>query len=209
MGKDLLYKNGEAFEYDGNTYVVGDKVIANKNSIYEGLIGTICEMHIGADTETDNKTPDIYCQFQHPIMAVNKEKARKRLSEAYKKDVSFDDVGTDRVVMSPDMIIPISELCNYDNTKKIYILIEDTAIDENSSVSAEVFSDLNIARTQMELKLIKKFEDGMLNGKELDNNYIFEETEDSYECYRASCYCEWHYSLKHVEQDVNMGGENI
>jgi len=205
--KTVLSKIGEMVEYAGKKYAVGEKVIANSNSVYEGLIGTIYEIHIGKDS--CNETPDIYCRFQEPVMTVNKEKVRKRLSEAYKKDIRLADAGLDCVIMSPHMIIPVSELCSCENKKKIYILTEDTVIDENGSIFVDVFSDLSIARANMELKLKEEFESGMLKDKKEDEDYVFEETENSYECYLASRYCEEHYLLKLEEKELNMYEEKV
>ena len=59
---------GAKFHYAGITYTIGDTVIANAESEYEGLFGTITEIRDGNDQETDNDTPDIYCTFIPPLI---------------------------------------------------------------------------------------------------------------------------------------------
>ena len=44
----LLDKVGEAFYYEGKKYVIGEQVLANDASEYEGLFGRILEKVGGA-----------------------------------------------------------------------------------------------------------------------------------------------------------------
>ena len=73
----VLRNEGEKFSYMGKEFTIGDKVLATCESEYEGLVGEIIEIRDGEDKETDNDTPDIYCRFAEPVMAVNKEDAQK------------------------------------------------------------------------------------------------------------------------------------
>ena len=49
----ILNRTGAAFIYDDVTYRIGDSVVANAESVYHGLIGTITEIRDGADKETE------------------------------------------------------------------------------------------------------------------------------------------------------------
>ena len=62
----ILNKPGETFEYEGRKFMIGDQIIANGKSVYEGLFGTITETRDGEDKETENETPDLYCRFEEP-----------------------------------------------------------------------------------------------------------------------------------------------
>ena len=50
----ILNKPGETFEYEGGKLMIGDQIIANGKSVYEGLFGTITEIRDGKDKETEN-----------------------------------------------------------------------------------------------------------------------------------------------------------
>lgn len=62
----ILRENGTRFCADGKVFTIGGRISANGESEYEGLFGTITEIRSGADRETENDTPDIYCDFETP-----------------------------------------------------------------------------------------------------------------------------------------------
>lgn len=203
----IMTKIGEMIEYAGKKYAVGEKVIANKNSVYEGLIGTIYEIHIGKDT--CNETPDIYCRFREPVMKVNKEKVRKRLSEAYKKDIRLADAGLDCVIMSPEMLVCMSDLDDGAYKKKVYLLIEDAAVDNDTFYTTDVFADMDMAQQQFEIKLSKEMDKGMLKDITVSDEYVLEVGDNSFEYFRSGRFCEWHYSLKIIEEEIVIPNEFI
>ena len=205
----ILSKIGEMIEYAGKKYAVGEKVIANKNSVYEGLIGTIYEIHTDTEKETCNETPDIYCRFQEPVMKVNKEKVRKRLSEAYKKDIRLADVGLDCVIMSPEMLVCMSDLDDGAYKKKVYLLIEDAAVDSDTFYTTDVFADMDMAQQQFEIKLSKEMDKGMLKDITVSDEYVLEVGDTSFEYFRSGRFCEWHYSLKIIEEEIVIKNEFI
>ena len=65
----ILNKYGDTFQYDGIDYAIGDIIVATDASEYEGLVGRIIEIRDGADKDTENETPDIYCSFEVPLLA--------------------------------------------------------------------------------------------------------------------------------------------
>lgn len=77
--------------FNGVSYDVGDTVVANDLSDYEGLVGTITEIRAGEDKETDNPGVDIYCAFAYPRFI----RQRSDFSEL---------PPVDSVIMSPEMI---------------------------------------------------------------------------------------------------------
>lgn len=103
----ILHRIGEKIIRTGRTYKVGSVVIANDQSEYEGLRGIIKEIRDGKDKETENVTPDIYCDFDVPESKDEVLKLEKRFSSLYETKKSIDDIVLDCVVMSPDMLVPV------------------------------------------------------------------------------------------------------
>ena len=81
----ILNRNGATFTYDGNTYTVGDRVVATEESAYEGLFGTILEIRTGKDKSTDNDTPDFHCAFLPPAIPAEVVALESRFSALYKQ----------------------------------------------------------------------------------------------------------------------------
>lgn len=100
----ILSKNGEEFLYEGVVYRVGDVVIANDQSEYAGLKGTIFEIRDGADKETENDTPDIYCEFESPVLPEDIAELEATFSDLYQSPKTLDDICLDFVIMAPEML---------------------------------------------------------------------------------------------------------
>ena len=62
----IINRHGATFEHAGVTYTIGASVVGTDQSEYEGLTGYIYEVRDGADKETENETPDLYCNFDPP-----------------------------------------------------------------------------------------------------------------------------------------------
>lgn len=66
----MIYKKpDEKFSHENITYTVGSRVLANEASEYSGLFGRILEIRTDDDRETENDTPDIYCEFDPPCLS--------------------------------------------------------------------------------------------------------------------------------------------
>ncbi len=134
----ILRKKNKPFKYDGKTYFIGEEIVALNNSEYSGLFGRIVEIRNGADKETDNKTPDIYCEFDPPLFPKDIEELEKRFSCLYKAPKKLDDITLDSVIMAPDMIKSVAE--KTDGHKiTIYSLEEDWAYDDDYGHTTEIF----------------------------------------------------------------------
>lgn len=48
-------------------FIIGEEVFASESD-YAGLLGRITEIRTGEDRDTENEGPDIYCNFQPPIL---------------------------------------------------------------------------------------------------------------------------------------------
>ena len=64
----LFNQPGQSYfcEDSGHCLSIGQQVVANSQSPYSGLIGTVREIRDGEDKETLNPTVDIYCDFVLP-----------------------------------------------------------------------------------------------------------------------------------------------
>lgn len=78
----IINRIGAEFEYEGTTYVIGAPIVGTPESEYEGLYGTITEIRVGEDKETENETPDLYCSFEVPVLPCE-VKAGRGFSELY------------------------------------------------------------------------------------------------------------------------------
>lgn len=105
----ILRNDGDKFEYNGVTYIIGGDIVCTRESDeYEGLTGIIFEIRDGADKETENKTPDIYCSLNEPTTPELVKEIEERFSESYREEKTIDELCFDSVIMAPDMIRPLS-----------------------------------------------------------------------------------------------------
>ena len=105
----VLNRTGAAFIYGSATYTIGEWVIANAESEYEGLAGKITEIRDGADRETANDTPDIYCSFDEPEGMEAVAELEGRFTELYQHPMELEDICLDQVAMAPEMIAPLKD----------------------------------------------------------------------------------------------------
>lgn len=82
-------------------------------------------------------------------------------------------------------------------TMPIHVLTEDWAEEKSgsSSVTTELFSDLDSARRAFADKLASETQDGGLLCEWRDRGFVEEHSEDSYECYEEGSYSSNHYRL--------------
>ena len=103
----ILRENGTRFCVDGKVFTIGGRISANGESEYEGLFGTVTEIRSGADRETENDVPDIYCDFEIPASEEMLRELEARFSDLYGETKTIDDISLDCVIMSPDMLEPL------------------------------------------------------------------------------------------------------
>ncbi len=104
--KMILNKPKQEFTYEGQTFYIGQKIVATEASPYDGLFGTIWEIRDGEDKDTKNETPEIYCHFERPQMPCDIEQLEEKFSRLYGEEKSIDDICLDCVIMAPEMIEP-------------------------------------------------------------------------------------------------------
>lgn len=102
----IINCNGATFEHAGVTYTIGASVVGTDQSEYEGLTGYIYEVRDGADKETENETPDLYCNFDPPDDPAEIAELEAVFSGLYDEPKTLEDIILDCVIMAPDMVRP-------------------------------------------------------------------------------------------------------
>ena len=200
----ILDRIGAAFYYEGKKYVVGEQIVANDASEYEGLFGRILEIRDGDDKETENDAPDIYCEFEEPVLKSDIWSLEQRMSALYGERKTLEDISLDLVIMAPDMISTIAEIENNSPTAEIYILTEDWAVNDNYGHSTGAFTSLEMARLSMRQMLTKEKQEGCIPVWEDEADFVEDESDMSYSAYREGFWCESHYELTIQKLDIRM-----
>ena len=200
----VIDRIGAAFFYEGKKYVVGEQIVANDASEYEGLFGRILEIRDGEDKETENYAPDIYCEFEEPVLKSDIWSLEQRMSGLYGERKTLEDISLDLVIMAPDMISTIAEIENNSPTAEIYILTEDWAVNDNYGHSTGAFTSLEMARLSMRQMLTKEKQEGCIPVWEDEADFREDESDMSYSAYREGFWCESHYELTIQKLDIRM-----
>jgi hypothetical protein len=200
----VIDRIGAAFYYEGKKYVVGEQIVANDASEYEGLFGRILEIRDGDDKETENDAPDIYCEFEEPVLKSDIWSLEQRMSALYGERKTLEDISLDLVIMAPDMISTIAEIENNSPTAEIYILTEDWAVNDNYGHSTGAFTSLEMARLSMRQMLAKEKQEGCIPVWEDEADFVEDESDMSYSAYREGFWCESHYELTIQKLDIRM-----
>lgn len=200
--KMLLNKTGEVFYFEGKKYVVGEKVVANECSEYEGLIGIITEIRDGIDKETDNDAPDIYCEFEEPVLNSDIWNFEQKMSALYGERKTLDDIALDLVIMAPEMITTIEEMEEKQPIAEIYLLSESWAANDAYGQMTEAFTSLEMAQLRMKQLLSEEKATGCIPVWEDGADFVEDESDMSYSAYREGFWCESHYEL--TIQKINL-----
>lgn len=105
----VLQTKGQRLTYAGKTFVIGGSVFANGESDYMGLYGTVTEIRTDEDRETENDTPDIYCEFLVPEADQMVCELEKRFTTLYQSPKKLEEITLDHVIMAPEMLEPLPE----------------------------------------------------------------------------------------------------
>lgn len=200
----LLDKVGEAFYYEGKKYVIGEQVLANDASEYKGLFGRILEIRDGIDKETDNEEPEIYCEFEEPVLKSDIWNLEQRMSGLYGARMTLEDISLDLVIMGPDMISTIADIEANSPTAEIYILSEDWAVNDDYGHSTGAFTSLEMAKLSMRRMLAKEKQEGCIPVWSDEADFVEDESDMSYSAYREGFWCESHYELTIQMLDIRM-----
>lgn len=224
----ILNKKGDVFEYEGIKYTVGEFIYANKNSDYEGLFGVIKEIRDGNDKDTENETPDIYCSFENPVIPYDVEQIEKRFSKLYGEEKKLEDIALDEVIMAPEHISVVHVRQTQTDMKKVFLLLEDWATDDDEGINIEAYATFEEALLNLRLKVREEYESGLVamwlnnestedgdeetdeetkdEAEEDGSKLVIESYADSFEAYLGGFYCNSHYSVSIQEKHVIGGG---
>ena len=194
----IIKKQGEAFEYEGKKYIVGEDVYVTQSSYY-GLIGIIKEIRTGEDRETDNAEPEIYCDFYEPVLQADKQ----RLQEIFGTDM----YALDGIIMAPCMIVPIREgHCDGEEQfGKIYLLQEDWSYDgDGQGVNSMAFANKESALMFLRYRLYQEAEDGSISSYQGNESVQIDEGKEDYEIYLEGFYNDDHYNIRIIELSLAM-----
>ena len=205
----ILNRLGAEFEYEGVTYTIGGAVVGTAESEYEGLYGRITAIYDGEDKETENETPDIYCEFDPPVMPHEVKALEKTFSDLYDQPKTLDDIVLDMAIMAPEMIHPLDDLHTVSKKIPIYIVMEDWAVDGEHGNSCELFTDYDDARRIMLDKLREELDNGAIPQWSASGAYVEDSSKDSYKGYIEGDYLDNHYEISLLPQSLMMSTQHI
>lgn len=73
---------------------LAEPIVGTAESEYAGLYGRINAIHDGEDKETENETPDIYCEFDPPVMPHEVKALEDTFSDLYHQPKTIADIRT-------------------------------------------------------------------------------------------------------------------
>lgn len=188
----IINRDGAKFQYNGIIYKVGDKIVANGESEYEGLFGTITEIRDGDHRETCNNSPDIYCEFMPPFDPKEIRALESRFSCLYRQEKKLEDITLDTVILSPEMITvmnPAHETRQF----VVYEIREEWISPDDAGVSIEYALDERQARRFLTQMVNDEKEKGLTPEWKDDARYKTEITSFYYEEWLDGEYCSNHY----------------
>jgi len=200
----LLDRPGAEIYYAGKKYVIGEEIIATDASDYEGLIGRITEIRDGEDRETENDTPDIYCEFAPPVMQADIFRFEQTMSALYGERKTIEDITLDMVIMAPEMIKTLAEIEGESPVAEIYLLTEDWAANDAYGNSTEAFTSLEFAQISMKKKLAEEKQTGCIPVWKDEADFVEDESDMIYSAYREGFWCESHYELTITKVNMRM-----
>ena len=205
----ILNRLGAEFEYEGVTYTIGGAVVGTAESEYEGLYGRITAIYDDEDKETENETPDIYCEFDPSVMPHEVKALEKTFSDLYDQPKTLDDIVLDMVIMAPEMIRPLDDLHTVSKKIPIYIVMEDWAVDGEHGNSCELFTDYDDARRIMLDKLREELDNGAIPQWSASGAYVEDSSKDSYKGYIEGDSLDNHYEISLLPQSLMMSTQHI
>lgn len=196
------------FQYEGITYTIGGKVCANDASEYEGLYGVITEIRDGDDRETENDTPDIYCQFMPPVLPDDIKALEARFSKLYRTEKHLDELGLDMVIMAPEMLRVLEPVEDAPKLT-IYIVREDWAFNGDYGEDFHLATDPDMARHLFTSLITEERENGYVKEWIDRRDMELECKVDSYECWLDDSYCENHYKVYIEEKELQISSDLV
>lgn len=198
----LINKTGAEFQYNGMAFKIGEKIIANSQSEYSGLIGHILEIRDGEDKETENETPDIYCEFDVPSLPYDVKALESYFSELYGETKKVDDIPLDCVIMAPEMIDVLDAV----NSRRfqVYLVHEEWVVKGEQSFTVEIFTDYQMAKACLNEKLQEELTQGPAHSWQEKDEFEVDSGSYFFKCWLDGEYCENHYKIAICQDSVQM-----
>ena len=197
----MIYaKPGAGIHVDGVFFTVGMHVLANKTSEYDGLYGVITEIRTDDDRETENDTPDIYCQFDVPVLPKEVKELESRFSALYRRPMKLEDISLDMVIMAPDMLEPSINPNAVNTVTHVWAVVEDWAIDDEPGHDESLFIRREDAIAVLHSKLNIEAAEGCIPHWKDKVDFQLVTCENSYECWLDGDYIGNHYKIS-IEQE--------
>lgn len=197
----ILTKPNEEWKDNGRRFYIGQRIVGTDRSEYEGLFGTILEIRDGEDRETENKTPDIYCSFDAPVMPHDVDRLEQIFSDLYGEPKKLEEICLDSVMMAPEMIEPLDKDLP---TVTVYVVTEDWAYRDEAGFACSVHSDWPSAIRHMRLLAARESDDGLIRYLKNRDDIVEESNERNYEIYVDGFYCESHCAIAIKEEQMQV-----
>lgn len=158
-GADMVIrKKGSVFFIDGKEFKIGGGVFANDESEYMGLYGTVTEIRTDEDRETENDTPDIYCEFMSPDSVAMAAELETRFSNLYRQDMQLEEISLDCVIMSPEMLEPVPAREPESIGNQLTLTCLEDQIDHVDGVTLAISNDMGVLLRKM-LENLEEYDD--------------------------------------------------
>lgn len=154
----VIRKKGSAFFIDGKEFKIGGGVFANDESEYMGLYGTVTEIRTDEDRETENDTPDIYCEFMSPDSVAMAAELETRFSDLYRQDMQLEEISLDCVIMSPEMLEPVPAREPESTGNLLTLTCLEDQIDHIDGVTLAISNDMGVLLRKM-LENLEEYDD--------------------------------------------------
>ena len=192
----MIYtRTGAGITVDGIFYFVGMHVLSNDASDYAGLYGVITEIRTGDDRETENDTPDIYCQFDAPVLPCEARQLEERFSSLYCEPKQIEDISLDMVIMAPDMLEPSINPLATQPASEIWAVVEDWAVDDEGGHNESLFVCREDALAVFHSKLSNEASEGCIPRWTDLEDFQTDSGETFYECWLDGYYAGDHYKI--------------
>ncbi len=199
----ILSKPGEAFDYNGYKYVVGEEVIGTSKSEYENLIGHIIEIRADGDAETENETPDIYCRFDSPVSPYEIQRLEHTFSALYGQPKKLCDLPLDCVIMAPEMIYPTKNYSEHPASVPVYLLKEQWADKGENDCAFRIYLDKQEAKYNFFKTLAELFKYGDAVPNDT-NDMECDCGAGLYRVWAADDYINFHYEIRIEKRQLKI-----
>lgn len=204
----IINRIGAKFVHEGVTYTIGGKVYANGRSEYEGLCGVILEIRDGDDRETENDTPDIYCEFMPPVLSDEIQAIEARFSELYGTPKQINDLGLDMVIMGPEML-QVLEPADAGQVLSLYIVKEEWAFQNECGEDFHLSTSPELAKHTFTSLIQEELTSGYLKEWAGRPDLELEQAPQYYECWLHDEYYENHYKVYIKEQKLPVNIDTL